>query len=361
MRKVLSVSILSILLSLESAITFAFAQNTPDAGGWISGIVSDSLGPLAKVSVIEQDAAGNILKTVPTDNNGLFSILLINPDDSIRFSFEGYYDVTVPADRHRYDITLKQDRTPKPDPRSLIQYGTGMEAGYEYVDMGLSVKWATCNIGAEYPDCYGDYFTWGEISPFYESQNPLVWKEGVERGYENYTSNYYFDEKSRMWLYCDTPAFHHVEYQKYNVDGKTQLDLEDDAAHMNWGGTWRMPTSDECKELIDNCICTPSKINGVVGYTFKSNITGNSIFFPAAGYYIGTEYHPYEQNERGFGMNFRCMFWSSSLSTGYSEDAFCLKMARNHWNYVEERMVETYITVSMMLRQVGASIRPVCP
>ena len=362
MRRVLSRSILSILLSFVSAVNVALAQDVPEAGDWISGVVSDSLGPLAKVSVMEQDRAGNIIKKVPTSSEGLFSLLLINPNDSLRFSFDGYYDVTVPVDRVRYEITLQLDWTPKPDPRSLVKYGTGTEAGHEFVDLGLSVKWATCNVGAEYPDDFGDYYAWGEISPYYESLDPLVWKESVERGYDNYTSNYYYDEKTRMWLYCDTPAFHHVEYRKYNVDGKKQLDPEDDAAHANWGGAWRMPTGDEYKELIDNSICTLSKMNGVVGYTFKSNITGNSIFFPAAAYYNGTEYHPFEQTEkRVVGMSYGCIYWSSSLSTGYSENASSLKIARNRWNYVEERMEETYVRVGMTIRQLGASVRPVCP
>lgn len=361
MRRVLSIFILSILLSFVSAVNSVFAQDMPEAGDWISGVVSDSLGPLAKVRVMEQDSAGNIIKKVPTSSEGLFSLLLINPNDSLRFSFDGYYDVTVPVDRVRYEITLQLDRTPIPDPRSLIQYGTGAEAGHEYVDMGLSVKWATCNVGAEYPDDFGDYYAWGEISPYYESQDPLVWKEGAEKGYDNYTFNYSYDEKSKVRLYYGTPEILHVEYHKYKVDGKTQLDPENDAAHMNWGGAWRMPTDNEFKELIDSCTCTFSEMNGVSGYTFKSKITGNSIFFPGAGYYNGTKFVPFEKNEGGGRKSYGGVYWSSSLSTGYSHRASCLEMVRNRWNHVEERMVETYITRNIMLRQVGTPIRPVCP
>ena len=338
-----------------------FTQDIPEAGDWISGVVSDSLGPLAKVSVMELDTACIIIKTVPTSSEGLFSLLLINPNDSLRFSFDGYYDVTVPVDRLRYEITLQLDRTPKPDPRSLIRYGTGTEADHEYVDMGLSVKWATCNVGAEYPDDYGDYFAWGEISPYYESQDPLVWKEGAEKGYDNYTFNYSYDEKSRVRLYYGTPEILHVEYHKYKVDGKTQLDLENDAAHMNWGGAWRMPTDNEFKELIDSCTCTYSEMNGVSGYTFKSKITGNSVFFPGAGYYNGTKFFPIEKYEGGGRKSYGGVYWSSSLSTGYSHRASCLDLVRNRWSHVEERMVETYVTRNIMLRQVGTPIRPVCP
>ena len=65
------------------------------------------------------------------------------------------------------------------------------ESQHEYVDLGLSVKWATCNIGAEEPEDYGDYFAWGETEPYYYSLSPLVWKEGHEEGY--WGGNSYFD------------------------------------------------------------------------------------------------------------------------------------------------------------------------
>ena len=358
MRKVLSISILSILLSFVSAVNSVFAQDMPEAGDWISGVVSDSLGPLAKVRVMEQDSAGNIIKTVPTSSEGLFSLLLINPNDNLRFSFDGYYDVTVPVDRFRYEITLQLDRTPKPDPRSLVKYGTGTEAGHEFVDLGLSVKWATCNVGAEYPDCFGDYYAWGEISPYYESLDPLVWKEGLENGYAEYL---YFDENTKHFKIGNSGILH-VDYYKYYVGGKEQLDLEDDGAHMNWGGAWRMPTSKEFEELIDSCICTLSKMNGVVGFTFKSKITGNSIFLPAAGYYSNTRHRPqYFPNASEHSSSYLSAYWSGSLSSGYSSRASCLKISRTDWNRETLRFENTSVTIDVMLRHAGAPVRPVCP
>jgi hypothetical protein len=127
----------------------------------------------------------------------------------------------------------------------------------EYVDLGLSVKWATFNLGATSPEDYGDYFAWGETEP----------KE--EYTWENY-----------KW--CDGTDTH---ITKYNTsDGKITLELEDDAAHVNWGSNWRMPRKDELKELIDSCQWERATLNDVVGNKITGP-NGNSIFIPAAGSY----------------------------------------------------------------------------
>ena len=126
----------------------------------------------------------------------------------------------------------------------------------EAVDMGLSVKWATFNVGATSPEDYGDYFAWGETEPK-ETYSWATYKWGTS---SNLT--------------------------KYNTtDGKTILDPEDDAAQVHWGDKWRMPTKEEIEELIDNCTWTESTENGVKGYVVTSKHTGNSIFFPYSGYF----------------------------------------------------------------------------
>ena len=139
------------------------------------------------------------------------------------------------------------------------------ESVHEYVDLGLSVKWATCNVGATKPEEYGDYFAWGEIAP----------KE--EYSWSTYT-------------YCNGSSSSLTKYN-YNsslgfVDNKTQLELSDDAARANWGGKWRMPTDAELTELREQCTWTWTTQNGVYGYKVtskKSGYTNNSIFLPAAG------------------------------------------------------------------------------
>ncbi len=125
---------------------------------------------------------------------------------------------------------------------------TGIINGHEYVDLGLpsGLKWATCNVGAFIPEEYGAYFAWGET--------------GTKSDYTEHNSITY---------------------------GKTMSDISGnakyDVATANWGGTWRMPTSTEIDELINNCIWAWTHLNGVNGYKVIGK-TGNYIFLPAAGH-----------------------------------------------------------------------------
>ena len=128
---------------------------------------------------------------------------------------------------------------------------------HEYVDLGLSVKWATTNVGAESAEEYGEYFAWGETEP----------KE-------------VYDWSTYKW--CDGTD---ANITKYNAtDGKTILEPADDAAHVHWGGNWRMPTKEEQKELLDVCSWERTNLNGVIGYKVTGP-NGNSIFIPIAGAY----------------------------------------------------------------------------
>ena len=122
--------------------------------------------------------------------------------------------------------------------------------GHAYVDMGFSVKWATCNVGAGSPEEYGDYYAWGETEPK-----------------SNYTKGN-----------CKTMR------ECIGDIGGTSMDV----AHVKWGGSWRMPTREEFEELNDDSNCTWewTTRNGVNGYQVTSKKTGNHIFFPAAGLYI---------------------------------------------------------------------------
>ena len=150
--------------------------------------------------------------------------------------------------------------------------------GHEYVDLGLpsGILWATCNVGADSPEEYGDYFAWGETEP----------------------KNCYNQDNYKWYV--------GTEYTKYNnADGRIILDLSDDAANANWGGDWRMPTKEECEELIKSCTWTWTSINSISGYKVTGS-NGESIFFPASGWkydtvlgYIGT-----------YGY-----YWSSTISS----------------------------------------------
>ncbi len=146
---------------------------------------------------------------------------------------------------------------------------------HEFVDLGLpsGLKWATCNVGATKPEEPGDYFAWGEVEPYYEpgyapSDDP-VWKPGKEGGYiwDNY--KYLDKEKGILTKYTDE-------------DGLTKLLPEDDAATYNWGTPWRMPTSDEWQELLDQCSCVIDEAKAGLTVTGPN---GNSIFLPFTGYF----------------------------------------------------------------------------
>ncbi|MEE0921901.1 MAG: hypothetical protein U0L47_05340 [Paludibacteraceae bacterium] len=194
----------------------------------------------------------------------------------------------------------------------------GTENGYAYVDLGLSVKWATMNVGASSPEDYGDYFAWGETEP----KEVYDW------------STYKYGNGS----YLLTKYNNNSNYG--TVDNKTQLDLTDDAAYVNWGGAWRMPTDAELTELGNNCTWTWTSQNGVNGYNVTSKSNGNSIFLPAAGY-------RYDTSLRYAGSD--GYYWSGSLRTGSPHDAWLVNFDAGsvYWKYLN--------------RVDGFTVRPVCP
>ena len=175
------------------------------------------------------------------------------------------------------------------------------ENGHQYVDLGLSVKWATCNVGTTKPEGYGDYFAWGETR---------------SKSYYNGSSYSYYDNP-------------------------TTLPLSADAARANWGGKWRMPTIDEFDELRNNCTWKWTTQNGVNGYKVTSNSNGNYIFLPAAGYRdLGSLYGA---GDYGY-------YWSSSAyGPNYSTTALYMYF----YSTWKERKND--------YKAAGRSVRPVCP
>lgn len=168
------------------------------------------------------------------------------------------------------------------------------------------MKWASFNLGAIKPEDYGDYFAWGETEPYYCNQDPLIWKDGKESGYDWTSYKWCRGTLNTMTKYC---PFADYGYDGY-TDGKTVLDLDDDAAHANWGGSWRLPTDAEWTELRQNCTWTWTTQNGVNGYkvtSYKTGYTDKSIFLPAAGHRDFTILY----NVGSIGL-----YWSSSLLTG---------------------------------------------
>ena len=149
--------------------------------------------------------------------------------------------------------------------------------GHEYVDLGLSVYWATCNIGANDPESLGDYFAWGETYTK-SCYNKMTYKfAGETLGATNLPT-------------IDAEIKAMVDYTKYlgNENKQTpndvKLDIADDVANVQWGNPWRMPTKDEIEELVDSCDWVLDDIKGVIGYWAISKVNKNKIFFPLAGY-----------------------------------------------------------------------------
>lgn len=207
----------------------------------------------------------------------------------------------------------------------------GTHNGYEYVDLGLSVKWATFNVGANSPEKYGDYYAWGETV----TKTNYLW------------TNYKFRTKG--------DSYYNVKFSKYilkvgngTVDNKKTLEPEDDVAHVKWGGRWRMPTKAEWDELhSDKCTWTwitnfDPDFNYVRGYKVTSNKPGYTdrfIFLPAAGMYD-------EMTLKDVGMY--GYYWSSSLHTDYSYRASIFEVTTGMYSTSTERYR-------------GLSVRPVCP
>lgn len=192
---------------------------------------------------------------------------------------------------------------------------------HEYVDLGLpsGLKWATCNVGANAPEEYGYYFAWGEVEP----------KTTYDWSTYKYGTSY-----DQLTKYCN--------YSSYGKDGftdnKTVLDPEDDAATVNWGGTWRMPTKEEQDELRNNCTWNWTTQNGVNGYKVTGP-NGNSIFLPAAGLMSGG----YLLDDGSWGY-----YWSSSLITDNPVYACGVYFSSD------------YVGWSNYNRYCGFTVRPVC-
>ena len=154
----------------------------------------------------------------------------------------------------------------------------GGEGGDEhaYVDLGLpsGLLWATCNVGADNPEEYGDYFAWGETVPK-DTYNADTYQYYIA-GFTVHGSPYHYLTK-----YCPDA---HSGYNGY-TDDLTTLESSDDAATANWGNGWRMPTREEFYELCDNTTVTMATQNGVNGKLFTAT-NGNSLFLPAAGGHV---------------------------------------------------------------------------
>lgn len=189
----------------------------------------------------------------------------------------------VISEQNEYTFTVTGNRT-------LVANFTFSGEIHEYVDLGLpsGTLWATCNIGADTPEDYGDYFAWGETS----TKNLYKWS----------TYRYCNGSATTLTKYCDNASYGNNGF----TDNLTVLEESDDAANVNWGTNWRMPTKEEWGELLNNTTNSWTTQNGVHGYLFTAS-NGRTLFLPAAGYRNENNLI----NDGSFGY-----YWSSSLNTG---------------------------------------------
>lgn len=191
----------------------------------------------------------------------------------------------------------------------------------EVVDMGLSTRYATCNLGANSPEEPGEYFAWGELMPKskYNAENYLFFHNGNHKyGREG--------DCSRL-----DPAI------------KTVLDLEDDVAHMRLGGSWRLPNLKDVAELHKNCTWRWTTRKGVRGYLITSKVEGytdRSIFLPASGFIMNEDI--INRGKAGY-------YWTSVLYNQNARNAITTAF--------DQHILIRYLPNP---RYAGLTIRPVC-
>ena len=287
------------------------ASNISYTSATVGGNVSNDGG----ANVTERGIVYSTLKEPTISNNkvkngsgnGSFSCDLSNLQDGVTYYVRAYA-TNLKGIAYGAEISFST-------PKRLL------ENGHQYIDLGLSVKWATCNVGATKPEEYGDYFAWGETQP----KDNYGWST-----YKWCNGSYNTLTKYNTDSSCGT------------VDYKTTLELSDDAARANWGGSWRMPTDAELTELREQCTWTWTTQNGVYGYKVTSNKSGytnKSIFLPAAGYREDSTL----RSAGSYGD-----YWSSSLYTDFPYYALGVTFSSGivYWNY--------------HYRRCGLSVRPVC-
>ena len=177
----------------------------------------------------------------------------------------------------------------------------------EAIDLGLpsGTKWASWNVGASRPEEYGGYYAWGE------TEEKDVYSDDTYKYYDN--------------------GFVHI--------GDDIAGTDYDVAHVKWGGSWRMPSVDQIKELLDNCTQTWTQQNDVNGIVV-TGLNGNTIFLPTVGYLWNDDL----KGEGEFGF-----YWTSSLGPDLEDDAYFLRFYTGYWG------------LGYSNRYDGKTVRPVCP
>lgn len=268
---------------------------------WVDGILGVCYGKNPDPT-IDDNILSNDNKDIILQEDGTYSVTIDFPIFGSIFYYRAYY--------------YHNGKTYYGETRSTFK-------PYDYVDLGLSVNWATCNVGASTEFEYGEYYAWGETEP--------------KSNYDWSTYKWCEGSRNTMTKYWNRGYYGNEEFS----DTLTVLSPEDDVAHVKWGGSWRMPTQPELNELRDNCTWSWRMLNGVYGCLITSNKTGftdRSIFLPAAGCY------DWRLERVGYYGN----YWSSSVNSYEPYYAHCLDLTGGYEGWGIDRYY-------------GLSVRPVCP
>lgn len=288
---------------------------------WPSNLQSIGAYAFANCSFKENDFTLELPATVTSIGNRVFNTirhLIIRSTSKVvieewSFGIPSAYRIYIYVSEGRKDMYKVMDKWDKYADCifAISEYPQAYQGGPSAVDLGLSVLWATCNIGATNPEDYGLCFAWGETEPK-ENYSWSTYKWCMN-GNENQLTKYCIDG-----------------WDGYN-DNKTVLDPDDDAATVNWGGNWRMPTKAEQEELRKNCTWEWTTLNGVYGSKVtskKKGYTDKWIFLPAEGEYSG-------------------VYWSSLC---LDVEAYGLFFDNDNWLAVD---------VTTFYRCYGLAVRPV--
>lgn len=223
---------------------------------------------------------------------------------------------------------VKPEKPKAPSDAGKKPVATKHTANQPYVDLGLSVKWATCNLGASRPEDCGGYYSWGETA----AKTEYYWWTYKLANEQKQV----FDKTSNLTKYCSKKKYGYKSF----VDYKTTLAATDDAATVKLGKPWRMPTETELQELLRKCKWTHETIGAVSGMRVTGP-NGNSIFLPAAGAKHGSSLGNLYSDGN---------YWTATIDADKSYLAHCLTFYSNggHYNFSLQRCH-------------GFSIRPVHP
>lgn len=191
--------------------------------------------------------------------------------------------------------------------------------GHECIDLGLSVKWATCNVGANSPSDYGDYFAWGETK--------------AKRSFYKKNCETYIESNLFSGLFGNNDKSIPKKEITCSIEGNPSFDV----ATLLWGSMWRMPTKNEVEELINNCTWEWCKNGNTMGYRIVGT-NGNSIFLPAAGVYVDDSLD---------GCNRHCCYWTSTPKENSLTKAYFLTF------------YSSIFRISCWWRCIGRNVRPV--